>query len=191
LSVAKNSVGTSKRVCFLEIAYFVRARSERPNSPEAVICARRSIRQSGLTTDLFCAVHQWPFSAISRKNWTSARRRAVVFALLILPGNTGLHSVQGERLAFAERVEKTMTIEIKQEPKVANIIAIKAKPKRQEQLSKLLNRKSGATILQIQSAFGWQPHTARAALSKLHKPGTAIERSDTDKGSVYRIVSKA
>ena len=94
-------------------------------------------------------------------------------------------------MAFVERVEKTMTIEIKQEPKVANIIAIKAKPKRQEQLSKLLNRKSGATILQIQSAFGWQPYTARAALSTLRKARTAIEWSDTDKGSVYRIVSKA
>ena len=84
-----------------------------------------------------------------------------------------------------------MTIEIKQEPKVAKSKAIKTKPKRQEQLAKLLNRKSGATILQIQRAFGWQPHTARAALSMLRKAGTAIERSDTDKGSVYRIVSEA
>lgn len=33
-----------------------------------------------------------------------------------------------------ERVEKTMAIEIEQEPKVTNIIAIKAEPKRQEQL---------------------------------------------------------
>lgn len=114
-----------------------------------------------------------------------------MFAPLIPPGNTGLHLVQGQGLAFVERVEKTMAIEIKQEPKVTNIMAIKTKPKRQEQLSKLLNRKSGATILQIQSAFGWQPYTARAALSTLRKAGTAIERSDTDKGSVYRIVSKA
>ena len=52
-----------------------------------------------------------------------------MFAPLILPGNTKLHLVQGEGLAFVERVEKTMTIEIKQEPKVADIIAIKAKPK--------------------------------------------------------------
>ena len=114
-----------------------------------------------------------------------------MFAPLISPGNTGLHLVQGEGLALVERVEKTMMIEIKQEPKVTSIISIKAKPKRQEQLSKLLNRKSGATILQIQSAFGWQPYTARAALSTLRKARTAIEWSDTDKGSVYRIVSKA
>lgn len=84
-----------------------------------------------------------------------------------------------------------MTIKTKQEPKVANIKAFKAKPTRQEQLSKLLKRKSGATISQLQSAFGWQRHTARSALSTLRKAGTAIERSDTDKGSVYRIVSEA
>ena len=83
-----------------------------------------------------------------------------------------------------------MTIETKQEPKVTSIKAIKAKPPRREQLSKLLNRKSGATIAQIQKAFGWQPHTARAALSTLRKAGTAIERYETDKGSVYRIVSE-
>ena len=146
----------------------------------------------GPSPDLLCAVHQWPLSThFFRNNWTSARHRAVVLAPLRSPGNTGLHSVQGEGLAFVERVEKPMTIEIKQEPKVAKNKAIKTKPKRQEQLAKLLNRKSGATILQIQRAFGWQPHTARAALSMLRKAGTAIERSDTDKGSVYRIVSKA
>lgn len=83
-----------------------------------------------------------------------------------------------------------MAIETKQEPKVTNIRAIKARPTRQEQLSKLLKRKSGATISQLQSAFGWQPHTARAALSTLRKAGTAIERSETDKGSVYCIVSE-
>jgi len=37
-------------------------------------------------------------------------------------------------------------------------MAIKAKPKRQEQLAKLLSCKSGATIAQIHKAFGWQPH---------------------------------
>lgn len=84
-----------------------------------------------------------------------------------------------------------MTIETKQEHKVANNKAIKAKPNRHEQLAKLLNRKSGATILQIQNAFGWQPHTARAALSTLRKAGTANVRSDTDKGSVYHILSEA
>lgn len=48
-------------------------------------------------------------------------------------------------------------------------------------------RKSGATIAQIQSAFGWQPHTARAAISNLRKNGETVQRSDAAKGSAYRI----
>ena len=73
-------------------------------------------------------------------------------------------------------------------PEVTAGRAVRVKPTRQEQLTKLLHRKSGASIAQIQKAFGWQPHTARAAISTLRKSGTLIERSDTDKGAVYRIV---
>jgi len=63
------------------------------------------------------------------------------------------------------------------------------KAARPAQLRKLLARKSGATIGQIQSAFGWQPHTARSAISGLRKAGEMVERSDAEKGAVYRIVS--
>lgn len=59
---------------------------------------------------------------------------------------------------------------------------------RQEHLRKLLSRKSGATIAQIQKTFGWQPHTARAAISAQRKAGQVIVRNDGDKGAVYRIV---
>jgi DNA-binding transcriptional regulator PaaX len=65
-----------------------------------------------------------------------------------------------------------------------------AKSTRQAQLRKLLARKSGASIAQIQKAFGWQPHTARAAISAQRKSGSMIVRSNTDKGSVYRIVEE-
>lgn len=58
---------------------------------------------------------------------------------------------------------------------------------RRKQLAKLLSRKSGASIAQIQKAFGWQPHTVRAAISTLRKSGASVERTMTDKGSVYRI----
>lgn len=64
----------------------------------------------------------------------------------------------------------------------------KPKPTREALLSKLLARKFGATIAQIQEATGWQPHTARAAISRLRKAGIKIERKDSDMGSVYRIV---
>ena len=58
---------------------------------------------------------------------------------------------------------------------------------RRDQLTRLLGRKSGASIAQIQKAFGWQPHTARAAISTLKKSGASVERTMTDKGAVYRI----
>ncbi len=61
------------------------------------------------------------------------------------------------------------------------------KPTRPVQLRKLLARKSGATIAQIQKAFGWRPHTARAAISGLRNAGDVVDRTETDKGSVYRI----
>lgn len=78
-----------------------------------------------------------------------------------------------------------------QKTKVAKAKAAKARPVRQEQLTKLLSRKTGATIPQMEKAFGWQPHTARAAISTLRKAGFPVERSDTDKGAVYRIVAEA
>ena len=59
---------------------------------------------------------------------------------------------------------------------------------RQKQLYKLLTRKSGVTIAQLQKTFGWQPHTTRAAISAQRKAGCVVDRAETDKGSVYRIV---
>ena len=61
---------------------------------------------------------------------------------------------------------------------------------RRAQLRKLLTRKSGVSIAQLQKTFGWQPHTARAAISAQRKAGCEIARSDTNKGSVYRIVEQ-
>lgn len=63
------------------------------------------------------------------------------------------------------------------------------KSTRTAQLRKLLTRKNGATIAQIQSAFGWQAHTARAAISGIRKSGEIVQRSDTAKEPVYRIVT--
>ena len=83
-----------------------------------------------------------------------------------------------------------MTTETRKRPKVEAAKAVRAKPTRREQLAKMLNRKSGVTISQIQTAFGWQFHTARAAISMLRKGGAVIERFDTDKGAVYRIATE-
>lgn len=61
---------------------------------------------------------------------------------------------------------------------------------RPEQLRKLLMRKTGASISEIQDAFNWQPHTARAAISGLRKSGEIIERSTGEAGAVYRIIKQ-
>ena len=61
---------------------------------------------------------------------------------------------------------------------------------RHEQLGRLLSHKSGALITQIQKAFDWQPHTARAAISALRLAGCRVERIRTEKGSVYWIADR-
>ena len=83
-----------------------------------------------------------------------------------------------------------MTTETRQKPKVEAAKAVRTKPTRREQLAKMLNRKSGVTISQIQTVFGWQPHTARAAISMLRKGGAVIERFDADNGAVHRIATE-
>ena len=113
-----------------------------------------------------------------------------MFAPFRSPGIVGLHSVRGEGLAFASEWSEMMT-ESGKKTKAANAKAVKARPARQEQLAKLLSHKNGATIAQMQKTFGWKPHTSRAAISTLRKAGFPVERTDTDKGAVYRIVTEA
>ncbi len=71
-------------------------------------------------------------------------------------------------------------------PVITGTALIKAT--RPDQLRKLLIRKSGATIAQIQKSFSWQPQTARAAISRLRKAGDVVDRQVTSRGSVYRIM---
>jgi hypothetical protein len=53
----------------------------------------------------------------------------------------------------------------------------------------LLQRDHGATIEELIAATGWLAHTTRAALTGLRKRGygVAINRSDNERGSFYRI----
>lgn len=53
----------------------------------------------------------------------------------------------------------------------------------------LLNRKRGATLGEIVSATGWQPHTTRAALTGLRKKGHTIERDQRGEKTCYRILA--
>ncbi len=58
---------------------------------------------------------------------------------------------------------------------------------KQALLINLLKRKKGATIEAIVAALDWQPHTVRAALTRLRQKGLAIERARQEGGSRYRI----
>ena len=81
-----------------------------------------------------------------------------------------------------------MAMSSQQENKPTRPKLVGRKMTRSAQLHRLLARKSGVTISQLQKAFGWRPHTARAAISAHRKAAYEIERSDGEKGSVYRVV---
>lgn len=113
-----------------------------------------------------------------------------VHSCRMAPGSPG--STQYKAKGWPLPIEWRRTLGVKSEPKQkpTGRKPAAANPTRQQQLAKLLERKSGATIAQLQKAFDWQPHTARAAISTLRKTGLVVERSDADKGAVYRIVRK-
>ena len=57
------------------------------------------------------------------------------------------------------------------------------------QVIELIQRDIGATLGELIASTGWLPHTTRAALTGLRKRGYAvsIDRSDKERGSIYRI----
>jgi len=62
-------------------------------------------------------------------------------------------------------------------------------PSKTETLRKLLSRRTGATAAQIQKQLGWQPHTIRAAISRLRYSGLAIDLDRSGKVVRYHVVS--
>lgn len=64
---------------------------------------------------------------------------------------------------------------------------------RREALRNVLAKEEGASIRELCDRFGWQPHSARAALSGLRKTGTGVARilPATSEGETrYRIVTE-
>jgi predicted ArsR family transcriptional regulator len=55
-------------------------------------------------------------------------------------------------------------------------------------LHSLLSRRHGATVAQVQQRLGWQPHTVRAAISRLRASGLTIELDRSGKVPRYRSV---
>jgi hypothetical protein len=60
-------------------------------------------------------------------------------------------------------------------------------------VTKLLCRGKGATLLELQDATAWQPHSVRALLSGLRKKGEVLIKEERKSGdTAYRIaVGKA
>lgn len=57
-----------------------------------------------------------------------------------------------------------------------------------ETLRKLLSRRTGATVVQIQKQLGWQPHTIRAAISRLRSSGVSVELDRSGRVARYRLL---
>ena len=59
-----------------------------------------------------------------------------------------------------------------------------------DSVTRLINRKSGATMEQIQTITGWQPHSIRAAISGLRKRGMTVTlNSKSMGGKIYKAGS--
>ena len=62
-----------------------------------------------------------------------------------------------------------------------------ASKSKKARLEGLLGRPRGATVGQLQKALDWQPHTIRAAMSRLRKDGTKITLDRSGRAPAYRI----
>ena len=74
---------------------------------------------------------------------------------------------------------------------ITSAAASQAPPKAQT-VQRLLARRTGATMVELGTATGWQPHTIRAFLSGLRKKGSTILREERRNGAkAYRIAKAA
>ena len=64
----------------------------------------------------------------------------------------------------------------------------KSTPSKKDRLEVLLKRPKGATITQLEQGLGWQPHTVRAAISRLRKSGAQVTLDRSGKTPAYRLV---
>lgn len=78
------------------------------------------------------------------------------------------------------------------QPKAAGKCRPSRKTKKDE-LKRLLGAKVGTTVAVLSQKLGWQPHTTRAALTRLKQGGVVVERLAADHGAAtrYRIASVA
>lgn len=72
---------------------------------------------------------------------------------------------------------------------VAEITPAEPSLTKRDRLRARLAQADGASLEQLQTEFGWQAHTVRAAISGLRKAGFDVQRGTGDQSSVYRIVA--
>ena len=60
---------------------------------------------------------------------------------------------------------------------------------RKARLEAMLRRPKGATQRQLEKGLGWQPHTVRAAISRLRKEGADVLLDRSGKTPAYRVVA--
>lgn len=66
-------------------------------------------------------------------------------------------------------------------------IVVRSEITRKQQLIDLLKRPAGATIGDMTTAFNWQAHSARAALTGLRKAGHDIKKAAINEETHYSI----
>jgi hypothetical protein len=65
------------------------------------------------------------------------------------------------------------------------------KPPKKARLEVMLNRPRGATQKQLEKCLGWQPHSVRAAISRLRRGGADVVLDRSGRTSTYRIDAAA
>ena len=60
-----------------------------------------------------------------------------------------------------------------------------------DRVKKILSRTRGATLSDIVTETGWQPHSARAFLSGLRKRGTVLVKEERKSGETSYRIDKA
>lgn len=69
---------------------------------------------------------------------------------------------------------------------------MKLVPSKLDIILKHLRHKNGASLTALEKATGWQPHSVRAALTRLRKKGNIIDRDKNAKGiMIYKIAKVA
>ena len=103
-----------------------------------------------------------------------------------LPG-FGQYGVQMPRNCKETRMSEQITGIAPTHPPAIKRPNPPGKPKA-EILHKLLARKRGTTVAQFENQLGWQPHTVRAAISRLRSSGLPIELVRSGKSARFRAV---